>query len=68
MAHPYMANSTPQAKREMLEAIGARSVNELFQQIPNDHRIASPLRLPPALPSEIALERHLREVLSKNTS
>jgi glycine dehydrogenase subunit 1 len=68
MAHPYMANSTPQAQREMLEAIGARSVNELFQQIPGDHRISSPLRLPPALSSEVALERHLRELLSKNTS
>jgi glycine dehydrogenase subunit 1 len=68
MAHPYMANSTPQAQREMLDAIGARSVDELFRQIPAEHRIASALRLPPALSSEVALERHLRELLSKNTS
>jgi len=68
MAHPYMANSTPQTRREMLDAIGVRDVEALFQQIPRDHRITSPLRLPPALPSELALERHLRELLSKNTS
>ncbi len=52
----------------MLDAIGVRTVDELFRQIPADHRIASPLRLPPALASEVALERHLRELLSKNTS
>jgi len=68
MAHPYMANSTPQAQQEMLEAIGLRCVDELFQQIPRDHRIVSPLRLPPTLSSEVALERHLRELLSQNIS
>jgi glycine dehydrogenase subunit 1 len=68
MAHPYMANSTPQARQEMLEAIGVHDVDELFRQIPNHHRIVSPLRLPSALSSEVALERHLRELLSKNTS
>jgi glycine dehydrogenase subunit 1 len=68
MAHPYMANSTPQIRQEMLAAIGVRNVDELFQQIPNDHRIVSPLRLPPALSSEVALDRHLRDLLSKNTS
>jgi glycine dehydrogenase subunit 1 len=68
MAHPYMANSTPQARREMLSAIGASSVDELFQQIPKDNRTGSTLRLPAALSSEVALERHLRELLSKNIS
>ena len=68
MAHPYMANSTPQARKEMLEAIGARNVDELFQQIPKEHRIVSPLQLPSPLSSEVALERHLRELLSKNKS
>ncbi len=52
----------------MLDAIGARSVDELFRQIPAEHRMASALRLPPALSSEVALERHLRELLSKNTN
>jgi glycine dehydrogenase subunit 1 len=68
MAHPYMANSTPEAKREMLQAIGANTVGELFAQIPDDHRLSSPLRLPPALSSEVALQRHVRELLAKNQS
>jgi glycine dehydrogenase subunit 1 len=66
MAHPYMANSISDVQCEMLDAIGARSIGELFEQIPNDHRLSRPLRLPRALSSHIELERHLVELLSKN--
>ncbi len=38
-AHPYMANSIPAIKRAMLDVIGADSIEELFTQIPEDHRI-----------------------------
>ena len=33
-AHPYMANSAPGLKQELLEATGATDVEELFEQIP----------------------------------
>ena len=65
-AHPWMANSLPDIKQAMLEEIGARSIEELFQQIPADHRLKTPLKLPPALRSENALRRHLVETLKKN--
>jgi glycine dehydrogenase subunit 1 len=66
MAHPYMANSTPAARQAMLAAIGVTGAEELFEQIPPDHRLSRPLRLPEALSSEVALDRHLRELLAKN--
>ncbi|TCP41250.1 glycine dehydrogenase subunit 1 [Tamaricihabitans halophyticus] len=65
VAHRYMANSVPAIKQEMLDAIGAGSVAELFDQVPAGHRLAYPLELPPAL-SESELRRHLVETLSKN--
>lgn len=65
VAHPYMANSVPAIQREMLDAIGVASIPELFQQIPDDHRMTRPLDLPPAL-SEIELRRHLVTTLAKN--
>ncbi|WP_222844520.1 hypothetical protein [Saccharomonospora sp. CUA-673] len=65
VAHRYMANSVPAIKQEMLDAIGAGSVEELFEQVPAEHRLAYPLELPPAL-SESELRRHLVETLSKN--
>jgi glycine dehydrogenase subunit 1 len=64
--HPYMANSVPEIKREMLESIGAASVEELFEQIPQDHRLKIPLQLPPALTSELELRAHLLSLLGKN--
>jgi glycine dehydrogenase subunit 1 len=66
--HPYMANSTSAMKEEMLAATGAGTVEELFEQIPLDHRLARPLDLPPQLRSEVELSRHLRGLLAKNTS
>jgi glycine dehydrogenase subunit 1 len=61
-----MANSVPEIKQEMLDAIGASDVEELFAQIPGRHRLRSDLLLPPALTSEIALHRELREALARN--
>ena len=65
-AHPYMPNSTPEAERELLDAVGVPDVRSLFAQIPAAHRLRSPLELPPALTSEVALRRHLLELLSRN--
>ncbi len=66
VAHPWMANSLPDIKQEMLREIGAHSIEELFKQIPASHRMARPLKLPPALRSESALKRHLNDLLRKN--
>lgn len=65
VAHPYMANSVPAIKQEMLDSIGVDSIEELFQQIPNEHRLQRPIDLPPAL-NESELRRHLLSTLSKN--
>jgi glycine dehydrogenase subunit 1 len=63
--HPYMANSVPAIKQEMLDAIGVETIEELFVQIPQDHRTKRTINLPPAL-SEAELRRHVLETLSKN--
>jgi len=67
-AHPWMANSVADLKRRMLEAVGASSIEELFHQIPEDHRFRGELRLPPSLRSEPELKRHLVRTLSKNAT
>jgi glycine dehydrogenase subunit 1 len=63
-----MANSVDGIKREMLDAVGASEVEELFVQIPEAHRLRGELPLPPALTSEVELHRHLRAALAKNES
>lgn len=64
--HPWMANSGSSVKQEMLDAIGAETIEELFQQIPLDHRRKTPLELPPSLKSESDLRRHLVTTLKRN--
>jgi glycine dehydrogenase subunit 1 len=65
-AHPYMANSTPTAKRRMLDALGLDDVDRLFEQIPPDHRLARPLALPNGIRSEAELRRELLGKISRN--
>ncbi|MCL4288844.1 MAG: aminomethyl-transferring glycine dehydrogenase subunit GcvPA [Thermoleophilia bacterium] len=61
-----MPNSEPRTKQEMLDALGIAEVDELYEQIPADHRIKGDLKLPKALMSELDLRRHLLQTLAKN--
>ena len=61
---PYFFN-TPEDQRAMLDAIGAESVDDLFNDVPNDYRFDRPLDLPPAH-CEIQLERHIGELAARN--
>ena len=67
-AHPYMANSTPQAVRTLLDAVGASDVEELFEQIPADHRLQRLPDLGSALRSELDLQRHVLDLLRRNAT
>ncbi len=61
---PYLYN-TPEDQQAMLEAIGAESIDELFDPIPTELQLGRPLDLPPAM-SEIELDRHLNTLAAKN--
>ena len=52
-AHPYMAISPPGVVAAMLEEIGLDSVEPLFEQIPEAHRLTRPLDLEPPLPAAL---------------
>jgi glycine dehydrogenase subunit 1 len=68
VVHPYIPNSVPRIKREMLDEIGVRDVEELYGAIPERLRFRRPLDLPPPLRSEQALRRHMEELLGLNES
>lgn len=61
---PYLPN-TADDQRSMLEAIGVKSIDELFEMVPAELRLNRPLQLPAAL-SEIELTRHVSRLASKN--
>lgn len=66
--HPFMPNSVPAAKKALLKHLGLDSIGPLFEQIPDAHRLKQPLNLPPAMSAEVELNRHLRDLLARNTS
>lgn len=61
---PYFYN-TAEDRQAMLEAIGAKSVDELFDSVPAEYRLKRPLNIPPAL-SELELAQHLGALAAKN--
>ncbi len=65
-AHPWMAISAPGVVEQMLQEIGAKTVDELFEQVPKDHYRKLPPDLPPTLLSEAELRRDLLGKLRKN--
>jgi glycine dehydrogenase subunit 1 len=63
-----MPNSVPAIREEILQALGVDSTEQLFAQIPQEHRLQRPLKLPPAISAESELRRHMSDLLAKNTS
>ncbi len=66
--HPYIPNSAPGTRAEMLRAIGVSDADTLYRDVPTDLRLERPLDLPEALPSELALRRHVTSLLDRNVS
>ena len=67
-AHPYMGPSAPGETEAMLAELGLAGFDDLFEQIPADHRLERPLDLPPPLRAEADLGRHLAALLERNRS
>ena len=63
--HPYIPNSQPENKKEMMQEIGIKNIDELYADIPKRYRLEKPLNLPKAL-SEFEVKRHIETLLSKN--
>jgi len=66
--YPYIPNSVPDVKAEMLRTVGALSIDELYADIPADLRFKGKLNLPARLHSEAELIRHVDGLLNKNRS
>ena len=62
---PYIPN-TNDDRRAMLDAIGVKNIDELFEMIPGDLRLGRGLDLPPAM-GELELSAHMGRLAAKNT-
>jgi glycine dehydrogenase subunit 1 len=62
----YILN-TPADQQAMLSAIGVKSIDELFAQIPAELRLQRELQIPPAL-SEMELTAHVGQLAARNVA
>ena len=67
-SHPYIPNTAPEVRKEMLKEIGAKGIDDLYADIPEFLRFRDKLNMPEALSSEKELRRHIEEIIAKNTS
>lgn len=65
LAHPYIPNTVPEVQAEMLREIGANSIAELFDGIPEELQYKKEMNIPEAL-SEYELRRYINRILAKN--
>jgi glycine dehydrogenase subunit 1 len=64
--YPYIPNSVPAVKQEMLAAVGAKNIEEFYADIPENLRVKGKMNLPEPFLSEYALKRHVAGILAKN--
>lgn len=65
-AHPYIPNSEPRVKAEMLRALNMKSSEDIYKEIPDRLRFKGEMNLPKPIMSEHKLRRHIEALLSKN--
>ncbi len=66
--YPYIPNSEPSIKKEMLDAVGAASPDEFYADIPEELRFRAKMDLPAPFLSEYALKQHVESMLAANTT
>lgn len=66
VVYPYIPNSEPNIKKQMLKEINANSIDELYSDIPAHLRFKGQMNLPAPFVSEYSLRRHIEKILGKN--
>ncbi len=65
--HPYMPNSVPAIKNEMLAELGVKSIKDIYGSIiPDELLYHERLNLPEPIMSEYELKKHVEDILNKN--
>ncbi|WP_077325294.1 aminomethyl-transferring glycine dehydrogenase subunit GcvPA [Virgibacillus siamensis] len=65
VSHPYIPNTVPEVQREMLDEIGVKNIDELFEGIPQGLKLKDEMNIPSAL-TELELRREIETSLNLN--
>lgn len=65
--YPYIPNTVPEVKAQLMKAVDASDERELFEVIP-DHLLYDDYQLPEPILDEYTLKRHTKKLLDKNAN
>ena len=68
MQYPYIPNSNEAVRKEMLDFIGAKSVEEIYSFIPDEVRMKKPLDIPAPFTTEQELSKHMTSILAEDST
>jgi len=66
VVYPYVPNSVPEIKAEMMKEVGVTDIMELYEEIPEHLKYKQRLNLPEPLVDEYSVRRHVEGLLNKN--
>lgn len=66
VVYPYIPNSVPSVKAEMLKEVGAKNIMDLYAEIPEHLKLKGKLNLPEPILDEYSLVKHVEGILSSN--
>lgn len=64
--HPYIPNSEPRVKKQLLDSLMMESAEDIYSAIPKHLRFHGEMQLPAPIISEYSLQRHVEELLAQN--
>ena len=66
IVYPYIPNSVPEIKAEMMKEVGVTDVMQLYEEIPESLKFKGKLNLPEPIRDEYSIKRHTEAILAKN--
>ncbi len=66
IVYPYIPNSVPEIKAELMKEVGVIDEMELFEEIPEQLRIPNKMNLPEPILDELSIKKHMEGILKKN--
>ena len=68
LVYPYVPNSVPEVKAEMLKEVGADDPMDLYAEIPEHLKFHGELKLPEPILDEYSIKRHIEDLLKRNNN
>jgi glycine dehydrogenase subunit 1 len=66
IVYPYIPNSEPSVKQQMLTTVDAKNADEFYEDVPESIRFRGELNLPEPFLSEFGLKKHVEGILARN--